>query len=105
VGEAEEDLSWYCTRVWRFNRRDREAGGIASREEWVRAYEEASGRTVDRERMRLWEVLQNVRWSVICMMQAKQHLDGVMNSQEHAAIGRRTADTELEVLRLTGALG
>jgi aminoglycoside phosphotransferase (APT) family kinase protein len=38
VGEAEEDLSWYCTKVWRFNRPDLEAGGVASREEWIRAY-------------------------------------------------------------------
>ena len=103
VGEAEEDLSWFCTKVWRFNRRDLAAGGIADRETWVRAYEAASGYTIDRDRLRLWEVFQNVRWSVICMMQANQHLSGVMESHEHAAIGRRAADTELEILRLVGA--
>jgi aminoglycoside phosphotransferase (APT) family kinase protein len=102
VGEAEEDLAWFCTKVWRFNRPDREAGGIAGREEWFRAYELASGRTLDRDRLRVWEVLENVRWAVICMMQSKQHLDGWMDSHEHAAIGRRAADTELEVLRLVG---
>jgi len=102
AGEAEEDLSWFCTKVWRFNRRDLPAGGITNRETWVTAYERAAGRPVDRERLRLWEILQNVRWSVICMMQAKQHLDGWMDSHEHAAIGRRAADTELEVLRLAG---
>ena len=103
AGEAEEDLSWFTTKVWRFNRRDLEAGGIATREAWLAAYERASGHTVDRERMRLWEVLQNARWAVICMMQARQHLDGIMDSHEHAAIGRRAADTELEILRLVGA--
>jgi aminoglycoside phosphotransferase (APT) family kinase protein len=102
AGEAEEDLSWFCTKVWRFNRRDLAAGGITDRETWVQAYERAGGRPVDRERLRLWEILQNVRWAVICMMQAKQHLDGWMDSHEHAAIGRRAADTELEVLRLAG---
>jgi aminoglycoside phosphotransferase (APT) family kinase protein len=104
TGEAEYDLAWFCTKVWRFNRRDLEAGGIATRDAWVQAYERHSGRTIDRERLRLYEVLGNVRWAIITMMQAKQHLDGWMDSHEHAAIGRRTADTELEVLRLTGAV-
>jgi aminoglycoside phosphotransferase (APT) family kinase protein len=102
VGEAEEDLAWFCTKVWRFNRPDLEAGGIASREEWFQAYEAAGGRTLDRERLRIWEVFMNIRWAVICMMQSKQHLDGWMDSHEHAAIGRRAADTELEILRLLG---
>ena len=35
-------------------------------------------------------------------MQARAHLDGHTNSHELAAIGRRTAETELEILRLTG---
>ncbi len=100
AGEAEEDLSWFCTRVWRFNRKDLAAGGVTDRETWLKAYERHSGETIDRERMKLWEVLQNVRWSVITMMQARQHMDHVMDSHEHAAIGRRGADTELEVLRL-----
>jgi aminoglycoside phosphotransferase (APT) family kinase protein len=104
VGETEEDLAWFCTRVWRFNRPDLEAGGIASREEWFSAYEQASGHTLDRDRLRVWEVLMNLRWAIICMMQSKQHLDGWMDSHEHAAIGRRAADTELEVLRLVGAV-
>jgi aminoglycoside phosphotransferase (APT) family kinase protein len=102
ISEPEEDLAWFCTRVWRFGRNDREAGGIASREEWLRAYEQASGRRVDRARVAVWEVLQNIRWCQITMMQARAHLDGHTNSHELAAIGRRFAETELEVLRLAG---
>jgi aminoglycoside phosphotransferase (APT) family kinase protein len=105
VSEPEEDLAWFCTRVWRFGREDLEAGGIAPREEWIRAYERASGRRIDRERVAAWEVLQNIRWCQITMMQARAHLDGKTRSHELAAIGRRTAETELEILRLTGALG
>ncbi len=102
TGEPEEDLAWFCTRVWRFGKNELEAGGIAPREEWFRAYERASGRPVDRQRVAAWEVLQNVRWCGITMMQARAHLDGHTNSHELAAIGRRTAETELEVLRLAG---
>ena len=63
---------------------------------------QASGRAVNRERVAAWEVLQNIRWAQITMMQARAHLDGHTVSHELAAIGRRTAETELEILRLTG---
>ena len=102
ISEPEEDLAWFCTRVWRFANPALEAGGIASREAWLQAYEAASGRTVSRERVAAWEVLQNIRWCQITMMQARAHLDGHVNNHELAAIGRRTAETELEILRLMG---
>jgi aminoglycoside phosphotransferase (APT) family kinase protein len=102
ISEPEEDVSWFCTRVWRFGRNDLEAGGIAPRDDWIRAYESASGVPINRERMAAWEVLQNIRWAMITMMQARAHLDGHTKSHELAAIGRRTAETELEILRLTG---
>jgi aminoglycoside phosphotransferase (APT) family kinase protein len=102
ISEPEEDLAWFCTRVWRFGVNDLEAGGIALREDWLEAYERASGTSVSRERVAAWEVLQNIRWAAITMMQARAHLDGHTVSHELAAIGRRTAETELEILRLTG---
>ncbi|TMF98734.1 MAG: phosphotransferase family protein, partial [Chloroflexi bacterium] len=102
IGEPEEDIAWLCTRVWRFGKNELEAGGIASREEWIRAYEIAGGLAISRERVATWEVLQNIRWAEITMMQARAHLDGHTQSHELAAIGRRTAETELEILRLTG---
>jgi aminoglycoside phosphotransferase (APT) family kinase protein len=104
IGEPEEELAWFCTRVWRFGRHDMEAGGIGHREDWIQAYERASGRSISRERVAAWEVLQNIRWCQITMMQARAHLDGHTNNHELAAIGRRTAETELEVLRLTGVM-
>ena len=102
ISEPEEDIAWFCTRVWRFGSNDLEAGGIATREDWIRAYERASNREISRARVAAWEVLQNIRWCQITMMQARAHLDGHTKSHELAAIGRRTAEAELEILRLTG---
>lgn len=104
LGAPEEDIAWFCTRVWRFGKPELAAGGIAEREAWVEAYERASGRRVDRQRLLAWEVLQNIRWAVITFLQARAHLDGHTVSHELAAIGRRTAETELEILRLTGVV-
>ena len=106
IGEPEEDLAWFCTRVWRFGKNDLEAGGIASREDWltrVRARERRGPSTGS-----AWPRGKCCRTSVgaqITMMQARAHLDGHTNSHELAAIGRRTAETELEILRLAGVRG
>jgi aminoglycoside phosphotransferase (APT) family kinase protein len=100
AGDPLEDLAWFCVRVWRFGQNSLEAGGLVHREDWIRAYEMASGCQIDRARFALWEVLLNIRWAVITLNQVKAHLDGTIRSQELAAIGRRTGETELEILRL-----
>jgi len=98
--EPLEDLGWFCVRAWRFGLNTNEAGGVASRDAWVSAYEAASGAAVDRGRLALWEILMNIRWDIIILNQVKTHVTGIVRSQELAAIGRRTAETELEILRL-----
>jgi aminoglycoside phosphotransferase (APT) family kinase protein len=100
AGDPLEDLAWFCVRVWRFGQNSLEAGGLVHREDWIRAYETASGCHVDRARFELWEILCNIRWAVITLNQVKAHLDGTFRSQELAAIGRRTGETEIEILRL-----
>ena len=42
----------------------------------------------------------NLRWGVFCISQAKTYLDGFSPSVELASIGRRTAETEWELLNL-----
>jgi aminoglycoside phosphotransferase (APT) family kinase protein len=100
VGDRMEDLGWMCVRSWRFGSDDKPVGGIGMREELFRAYEEGGGGKVDPERVRFWEVLGNLKWAIICIMQAKSHLDGHVHSVELASLGRRTAEMELELLNL-----
>jgi len=64
-----------------------------------RVYADATGVPVDPERLRWWEVLATVKWGVICQVQASRHLHG-KPSVEHAAIGRRVSETELDLLLL-----
>ena len=99
TGDPAEDMAWMCVRSWRFGGAQ-PVGGIGSREEFFAAYEAAGGARVDPARVRWWEVYGNMRWGVICISQAKTHLDGVVKSMELAAIGRRTAETEWELLQL-----
>jgi aminoglycoside phosphotransferase (APT) family kinase protein len=75
-------------------------GGLGTREAFFAAYEAASGIKVDRATARFWEVFGNLRWGIITISQARTYIDGFVPSVELASIGRRTAETELELLNL-----
>jgi aminoglycoside phosphotransferase (APT) family kinase protein len=101
VGQAYEDLAWFCIRAWRFGApASLGAGGLGSIDSFLLAYEEASGTTVDRVAFRWWLVLATLRWGVICRHQAERHLSGQVRSVELAAIGRRVCETEWDLLSL-----
>ncbi len=103
IGDPCEDVAWFCVRAWRFGNDALEAGGIAERETWLQAYENASGRKLDRARIAYLEVLGNVKWAVGALMQARRHLSGVEPSIELASLGRIAAEMEFEALRLIEA--
>lgn len=106
VGEAYEDLAWFCVRAWRFGApASLGAGGLGSIESLLQAYEEAGGATVDRAAFRWWLVLATLRWGVICRYQAERHLSGRTRSVELAAIGRRVCENEWDLLELLEAAG
>lgn len=101
IGEIYEDLAWFCIRAWRFGAPpSMAAGGLGSIDDFVAAYQEAGGATVDRATLRWWLVLATLRWGVICRFQAERHLSGQTRSVELAAIGRRVCETEWDVLDL-----
>jgi aminoglycoside phosphotransferase (APT) family kinase protein len=103
LGDPLEDLGWLCVKSWRFGAVDKPAAGFGSREELWGAYERASGRRVDGLRAHWWEVFGTVHWGVICLNQAWKHLSGSIKSMEHAAIGRRAVETEVDLLQLLKA--
>jgi len=102
LGDPMEDVGWMCVRAWRFGNDQKPVGGLGSREDFFHAYEKASGTAIDPEAARFWEVFGNLRWGIITISQARTHLDGFVKSIELASIGRRTAETELELLNLIG---
>jgi aminoglycoside phosphotransferase (APT) family kinase protein len=99
IGDPWEDLAWVCTRSWRFGG-EGEVGGFGSRDDLYDAYEKTSGIAVDRDAVHWWEIMSNVKWGVMTIGQAFTHLWGHVPSLELAAIGRRTVETEYDVLNL-----
>lgn len=99
VGDPMEDLGWLCVRAWRFGS-DLPVGGVGPYEQLYAAYAEASGQPVDASVVRWWEVLGTLKWGIMCIMQARAHLDGHSRSVELAAIGRRVCENEHDLLLL-----
>jgi len=104
-GDPDEDIGWLCCKGWRFGRLDREAGGIAERAPFYRGYESESGRRLDPERVKFWEVMANLRWAVIAMQQSDRFLLGGARSLSTAITGRRATECELELLMLLDPAG
>jgi aminoglycoside phosphotransferase (APT) family kinase protein len=102
AGDPAEDLGWMCVRSWRFGQDDRPAAGCGSRDELLGAYARAGAREISRDELFFWEVYGNVRWGVICLVQADVHLAGARRSLERAAIGRRTCEPEWDLLAMIG---
>lgn len=100
VGDPDEDLGWVCVRSWRFGNDRLPCGGVGTREQWIEAYARAAGRPVDPRALRFWELFGNLRWGVFTLLQLRGFLDGVAPNVELAAIGRRAAETEWEILNL-----
>lgn len=100
VGDGMEDLGWLCVNSWRFGNRDKPVGGFGERRGLFEAYEEVSGRVVDERLVRFWEIFGTLRWGIMCLYLAFEHLDGSERSVERAAIGRRVSETEIDLLQL-----
>lgn len=99
LGDPVEDLGWLCVRSWRFGGAQPVAG-VGAREELLTAYADAGGAAVTADELAWWELYGTVRWGVICGQQAAMHLSGAVRSVELAAVGRRAAEVELDVLEL-----
>ncbi len=99
VGNPAEDLGWLCVKAWRFGASP-PVGGLGSREQLLTAYRAAGGADISLAELRWWEILGTLRWGVICLTQAWAHLSGAHRSVELAAIGRRVAEQEWDLLLL-----
>ncbi len=101
-GDPMSDLGWFCAACWRFNGREREAGGIASREAFYEGYELESGTSVDHENVLIWEVMAHLRWAIIALQQGARFSEGHELSLDLALTGRiRPDELSYAVLQMT----
>lgn len=99
LGDPMEDLGWLCVNSWRFGRCDLPVGGFGTRDELFAGYTAAGGE-VDPARVHFWEVFGSLKWGIGCESMSQAPDDGSPRRVERAAIGRRSSETEIDLLNL-----
>lgn len=100
-GDPMEDLGYLCVRAWRFSG-PLPVAGLGAFRELFEGYAEIAGELPDPHRVRWWQVAGTLNWGVSCLVQAHRHLSGETRSVELAAIGRRVAEQEMDLLLMIG---
>lgn len=99
LGDPAEDMGWICTASWRFGGA-RPVGGFGDYEELLAGYEAAGGRAIPLERVLYWQTLGSLKWGVMCLIMYQTYASGADPSVERAMIGRRTSETEIDLIAL-----
>ena len=99
LGDPLQDLAYLCLKAWRFGGPG-EAAGLGTVDELLTAYEAAGGWPVDRGAFHWWLVERTLHWGIGCMAQGDAHLSGRVRSMELAAVGRRAAEQEWDLVEL-----
>ncbi|SNS04008.1 Predicted kinase, aminoglycoside phosphotransferase (APT) family [Geodermatophilus saharensis] len=100
-GDPLEDLAWCCAKVWRFGS-PLPAAGVGTREELLDGYAAVAGWRPTAAELHWWELHATVQWGLMCRAMTERHLSGAEPSVELAAIGRRAAEQEFDVLLALG---
>ncbi len=100
LGNPITDLGWICVRSWRYGHIKKPVGGFGEISELQDGYEAGGGGRVNADAIHYWEVFGTVYWGVLCITMGFSHINGPHSSIEKAAIGRRTAETEYDLLQV-----
>lgn len=100
IGDPLEDLSWICVNSWRFGVTEKTVGGFGDVEELLAGYVSAGGRRYTADDVKTWEVLGTLRWGIMCMGMYQAFATGYDRTVERAAIGRRSSETEIDLVNL-----
>ncbi|MGE0621192.1 MAG: phosphotransferase family protein [Pseudomonadales bacterium] len=100
IGDPMRDLGWICTNSWRFGRTELPVGGFGEYADLFAGYEAESGRKVDPEHVKFWEVFGSFWWAVGCLGMAEHYRSGPDKTVERPAIGRRSSECQVDCVNL-----
>ena len=99
LGDPAEDLGWICVNSWRFGEWRKPVGGFGDYADLLAGH----GGDISLERVRFWQALGSLKWGVMCLMMYQSFATGADRSIERAMIGRRTSETEIDLVALMEA--
>lgn len=100
IGDPAEDLGWICVNSWRFGETKKVVGGFGDVADLVAGYAEAAGKDMTAERVKFWEIFGTMKWGIMCMTMYQAFAQGSDRSVERATIGRRSSETEIDLVNL-----
>jgi aminoglycoside phosphotransferase (APT) family kinase protein len=98
IGDPIEDIGWICTNSWRFGMAEKVVGGFGDLPDLLAGYEEAGGGRIEPDEVRTWIVYGSLKWGIMCMSMYQGFL--MDRSVERATIGRRSSETEIDLVNL-----
>lgn len=98
IGDPLEDIGWMCTNSWRFGVPEKVVGGFGDLPDLLDGYADAGGERIGEDEVRTWIVYGSLKWGIMCMKMYQGFLAD--RSVERAAIGRRSSETEIDLINL-----
>lgn len=100
IGDPMRDLGWLCTNSWRFGKPELPVGGFGRREDLFAGYTSVTGRPVDAEHVKFWEVFGSFWWAVHTLAMVAPDRPEVQLSVERPAIARRSSECQVDCANL-----
>lgn len=98
IGDPARDLAYMCTPSWRFGNYDKPVGGVGQINDLLSHYEKSSGQKILMSDIHFWMILSSLTWGLGTLKMINFWRTGQDRSLERAVIGRRTSETEIDLL-------
>ena len=98
IGDPLEDIGWICTNSWRFGVAEKVVGGFGDLADLLKATKPRAAATSTSDEVRNWIVYGSLKWGIMCMSMYQGFRAD--HSVERAAIGRRSSETEIDLVNL-----
>ncbi len=98
IGDPTQDLAYLCMPSWRFGHYDQPVGGFGQLDELLTLYRDLTGQKITVSDVNFWMVLSSMWWGLSTIRFAELWRSGQDASLERAVVGRRTSETEIDLL-------
>lgn len=98
IGDPAQDLAYLCMPSWRFGHYDKLVGGFGHLADLLTYYRRLTGQEILASDVSFWMVMSSMTWGLSTIKFANIWRGGQDSSLERAVVGRRTSETEIDLL-------
>ena len=98
IGDPAEDLGWLTVNSWRFGNRSLPVGGLGTEADLLAGYAREGGAEIAPSALVFWRIFGSLNWGIGCIEMSLPQGGDELPSIERAMIGRRSSETEIDIL-------